>query len=213
MKKLPRRIIMSLGGVLICAVSIAVFKTAALGLDPFQTFMSGLDALIPLSFGTLYALMNLFILVFVFFLDRHNIGISTFINLFLLGYVVDFSMMLLEMLLGTPSLAVRFICLAVGVVTLSVGVAFCMTSDLGVSAYDAIAIVLSEKLKLARFKVCRVAVDSLSIIVGIVLFLLSGGRVSQILTIAGIGTVITAFFMGPLIDFFNRKLAIPLMEK
>ena len=213
MKKLPRRIIMSLGGVLICAVSIAVFKTAALGLDPFQTFMSGLDALIPLSFGTLYALMNLFILVFVFFLDRHNIGISTFINLFLLGYVVDFSMMLLEMLLGTPSLAVRFICLAVGVVTLSVGVAFCMTSDLGVSAYDAIAIVLSERLKLARFKVCRVAVDSLSIIVGIVLFLLSGGRVSQILTIAGIGTVITAFFMGPLIDFFNRKLAIPLMEK
>lgn len=213
MKKLPRRIFMSLGGVLICAVSIAIFKTAALGLDPFQTFMSGLDALVPLSFGTLYALMNLFILVFVFLLDRHNIGISTFINLFLLGYVVDFAMMLLDMLLGTPSLAVRFICLAVGVVTLSIGVAFCMTADLGVSAYDAIAIVLSGKLKLARFRVCRVAVDSLSIIVGIVLFLLAGGRFSQILTLAGIGTVITAFFMGPLIDFFNRRLAIPLMEK
>ena len=204
---------MSLGGVLICAVSIAIFKTAALGLDPFQTFMSGLDALVPLSFGTLYALMNLFILVFVFFLDRHNIGISTFINLFLLGYVVDFSMMLLEMLLGTPSMAVRFVCLAVGLVTLSVGVAFCMAADLGVSAYDAIAIVLSERLKLARFKVCRVAVDSLSIIAGIAMFLISGGSFSRIFTLAGIGTVITAFFMGPLIDFFNRMLAIPLMEK
>lgn len=213
MNKLPRRIIMSLGGVLICAVSIAIFKTAALGLDPFQTFMSGLDALLPLSFGTLYALMNLLILVFVFSFDRHKIGISTFINLFLLGYVVDFSMLVLEMLLGTPTMAVRFICLAVGVVTLSVGVAFCMTADLGVSAYDAIAIVLSGKLKLGSFKLCRVTVDSLSIVIGIALFLLSGGSFSKILTLAGIGTVITAFFMGPLIDFFNRKLAIPLMEK
>ena len=211
MNKLPRRIIMSLGGVLICAVSIAIFKTAALGVDPFQTFMSGLDALLPLSFGTLYAGMNLFLLIFIFLLDRHNIGISTFINLFLLGYVVDFSMEILAALLGAPSLPVRFVCLAVGVVTLSVGVAFCMTADLGISAYDAVAVVLSERLKLARFKLCRVVVDILSVVIGAVLFLVAGGRLSALPTIVGIGTVITAFFMGPLIDFFNRRLARPLL--
>ena len=27
----------------------------------------------------------------------------------------------------------------------------------------------------------------------------------------GIGTILTAFFMGPLIDFFNRKLAQPML--
>ena len=46
-----RRILMSLCGVIVCAVSVGVFKIAALGVDPFQSLMSGLDSLIPISFG------------------------------------------------------------------------------------------------------------------------------------------------------------------
>ena len=37
---------------------------------------------------------------------------------------------------------------------------------------------------------------------------LGGVKVSGVV---GVGTVITAFFMGPLIDFFNRKLARPFL--
>ena len=75
-----RRILMSLAGVLICAVSVGVFKVAALGVDPFQSLMSGLDNMIPIPFGTLYMLINAVLLVIDFFLDRHYIGISTFIT-------------------------------------------------------------------------------------------------------------------------------------
>lgn len=28
-----------------------------------------------------------------------------------------------------------------------------------------------------------------------------------------VGTILTAFFMGPLIDFFNRKFSVPLLHK
>ena len=73
---------MSLVGVLICAVSVGVFKIAALGVDPFQSLMSGLDNMIPIEFGTLYVLVNLVLLVFSLIADRRNIGIATFINLF-----------------------------------------------------------------------------------------------------------------------------------
>ena len=62
MKK--RRIMMSLAGVLICAVSVGVFKIAALGVDPFQSLMSGLDAFIPIPFGTLYVIVNALLLIF-----------------------------------------------------------------------------------------------------------------------------------------------------
>ena len=31
--------------------------------------------------------------------------------------------------------------------------------------------------------------------------------------VVGIGTVVTAFFMGPLIEFFNRKVAIPFLNR
>jgi len=77
-----RRILMSLLGVVICAISVGVFKIAALGVDPFQSLMSGLDKLIPISFGTLYVIVNLILLCFSLIVDRSKIGLATFINLF-----------------------------------------------------------------------------------------------------------------------------------
>ena len=85
LKERRRRIVMSLAGVVICAVSVGIFKLAALGVDPFQSLMSGLDAMIPINFGTLYVIVNVVLLLFSLIADRHNIGMATFINLFLLG--------------------------------------------------------------------------------------------------------------------------------
>ena len=39
------------------------------------------------------------------------------------------------------------------------------------------------------------------------------GEIKEIPTFIGVGTILTAFFMGPLIDFFNRKIAIPMLNK
>ena len=47
---------------------------------------------------------------------------------------------------------------------------------------------------------------------GIALYILGGGSWTRIGVIAGIGTVITAFFMGPLIDFFRVKVTDPMVE-
>ena len=77
-----KRIIMSLVGVIITAISIGAFKYAALGVDPFQSFMSGIDTLIPIDFGTLYVIVNAILLLFALVFERHYIGIATFINLF-----------------------------------------------------------------------------------------------------------------------------------
>ena len=41
-----RRVMMSLCGVIICAIAVGFFKLAAFGVDPFQSLMSGLDQLI-----------------------------------------------------------------------------------------------------------------------------------------------------------------------
>lgn len=213
MSQKTKRILMSLCGVLICAVSVGIFKIAALGVDPFQSLMSGLDALIPIPFGTLYVIVNLVLLSFSLIVDRHNIGIATFINLFLLGYITEFTYEYLQTVIVDPSMLTRFICLTVGVVVICIGSALYMTADLGVSTYDAVAIVLSGKWKLGKFKYCRIATDLVCVIAGCVIFLIAGGTLRQIPTIAGIGTIITAFFMGPLIDFFNRKIAIPLLNK
>lgn len=208
-----RRILMSLCGVIICAVSVGIFKIAALGVDPFQSLMSGLDKLIPISFGTLYVIVNLLLLTFSLVVDRHNIGIATFINLFLLGYITEFTYEFLQTVIVNPSMPVRLLCLLVGIVIICFGSALYMTADLGVSTYDAVAIVLSGKWKLAKFQYCRIGTDLVCVVTGVVLFLFAGGTFGQIPTIAGIGTIITAFFMGPLIELFNVKIARPMLKE
>ena len=49
--------------------------------------------------------------------------------------------------------------------------------------------------------------------ISVALFLISGGAARAIITIAGAGTIITAFFMGPLIEFFNVHCARPILNK
>ena len=213
LKKNSRRIGMSLFGVIICAISVGIFKIAALGVDPFQSFMAGLDKLIPIEFGTLYVIVNAILLIFSLVVDRHNIGMATFINLFLLGYITQWTYEYLQTVFINPSIITRVICLLIAIVIICFGSAFYMTADLGVSTYDAVAIVMSGKWKLGKFKYIRIATDLVCVILGIVLFLLGGGEKNMIVTIVGVGTIITAFFMGPLIELFNEKFARPFLAK
>lgn len=212
-KLFMRRVCMSLFGVIICAISVGIFKIAALGVDPFQSFMAGLDALVPIKFGTLYVITNVVLLAFALIFDRHYIGIATFINLFLLGYITQFTYEFLQTVFVDPAIWVRVICLIVGIVIICFGSAFYMTADCGVSTYDAVALIMTNKWKIGKFQFIRIGTDLVCVILGCGLFLLAGGKWSQIPTIAGIGTIVTAFFMGPLIEFFNVKFARPFLAK
>ena len=211
MNTYSKRILMSVLGVVICGLSVGMFKHAAFGVDPFQALMSGLDAVIPIRFGTLYVLVNLLLLSFSLITDRRKIGLATFINLFLLGYVVEFSQAQCQRLFPAPGLGGRALLFLAGLVILSLASALYFTADLGVSTYDAVALVWSERQTHIPFQFCRIITDSLCVLTGAALCLLSGMGVSQLFGVVGVGTIVTAFFMGPLIAFFNRTVARPML--
>lgn len=208
-----KRILMSVLGVIVGGISVGFFKLAAFGVDPFQSFMSGMEKLIPIDFGTLYVIVNACLLLFALVFDKHYINIATMVNLFLLGYVVDFSHNTLLTIFPEATMIVRIACFIFGFVVLCFASSLYMTADLGVSTYDAIALILTNKWKLGKFKYIRIATDLVCVILGAVLFILGKGEFKDIPTFIGVGTILTAFFMGPLIDFFNRKIAIPLLNK
>ena len=209
--RIGKRILMSALGVVICGISVGMFKHASLGVDPFQSLMSGLDAVIPIHFGTLYVIANLLLLVFALVFDRRKIGLATLINLFLLGYIAEFSQNCMARLLPDPSLPLRLLILAVAIVIMCLASAFYFTADLGVSTYDAVALIWSEKQKRIPFPICRVITDLFCVLCGILLCLAAGFTFRQITGEVGIGTIITAFFMGPLIQFFNDHAARPFL--
>ena len=208
---LVRRIGMSVIGVLICGISVGMFKHAALGVDPFQSLMSGLNAVFPISFGVLYVIANILLLSFAFVFDRRKIGLATLINLFLLGFVAEFSQKLLQKILPEMNLAGSLILLLIAVVIMCLASAFYFTADLGVSTYDAVSLIISEKQQKVPFRFCRIISDLTVVVLGTGLCLLAGYSWKQVAEVVGIGTIITAFFMGPLIEFFNVHAARPFL--
>ncbi len=197
---LRRRIVMTLIGVTICGFSVGMFNFSQFGMDPFQTFAHGIWKHTSFSYGFVYMVINGIMCVLDWFLDKTKIGIGTFINLFLLGYVVDFSTALWTGLIPDPSTVVGFLFLLAGIVIMCLGSALYYTGNLGVSTYDAIPLCITER-KDTDFRKVRISCDLICTLTG---FLLG--------QMPGIGTIITAFFMGPLISFFNRTVAEPLLN-
>lgn len=206
-----KRILMSIFGVLICGVAVGFFKRAMFGVDPFQSLMSGLDSIIPIDFGTLYVIVNVVMLLFSLIFDRHYIGLATFINLFLIGYIAEFSLNTLKNFFPALGIPGRSVCLIIGILIICVASSFYMTADIGVSTYDAVALIISNTWHIGKFKYVRIVTDVICVILGVALYFLSGSPLSGIGAVVGAGTIITAFFMGPLVDFFARKLAKPFL--
>lgn len=199
-----RRVLMTIGGVLVCGFSVGMFDFSNQGVDPFQVLAHGIWLKTSMGFGNLYTIINVIMLLAIFFLDRKKIGLGTVINIFLLGYVVEFSSNLWKSLIPNPSFVVKIIFLLIAIVIICFGSALYFTGDMGVSTYDAVALYMSEHQNKVKFQYCRIATDVICVSVGFLL----GANFKEGYT--GIGTIITAFFMGPLIAFFNRKVAIPL---
>lgn len=219
-----RRVWMTVAGVTIAGLSVGLFTFSGLGMDPFQVFAHGIWRHIPLTYGTVYMILNALLLVVDLLLDRRLIGLGTILNLFLVGYVADFSTWLVNRLMPSNALPLRAAALAAALVIMCLASSLYFTADLGVSTYDAIAISLNRRREKStssffrhwRFATIRIASDVICVIVGSLLCFLfdhSLDTTGALLTTAGIGTILTAFFMGPLISFFNKKVAEPLLKK
>ena len=55
--------------------------------------------------------------------------------------------------------------------------------------------------------------DLVCVTLCVILLLLAGQNLTGIFGSVGVGTIITAFFMGPLITFFNVHVAQPMLGK
>ena len=198
MDESKKRLIMCIIGVLLSGVAAGIFGFTAFGMDPFQVFAHGLWGLTPISYGTFYVILNGILLAFMFFFNRRMIGLGTIINLFLLGYVVEYTGAVLDRVFPVPSVYLRVALMILALILASLAASLYFVADMGVSAYDWIALTISGKKGWA-FRVVRIATDFICV--------LTGGLLGATV---GIGTVLTAFCMGPVIQFFNEKISKPL---
>jgi len=190
MKKI--KITYSLIGTVFIALAVTTFRLASLGTDPYTTFNLGFSMLFNMEFGIFLMYSSLLMLIYVFFANRSLIGIGTIFNIFIVGNLSDVFVNQITSLVGPiDGLVIRIIVSVLGILFLSMGAALYIEAKEGVAPYDAMPIILADKAGLS-YRVARVIIDVSITVIG---FLLGAGL--------GVNTVITAFFLGPFIQFFR----------
>ncbi|MHC9292115.1 YczE/YyaS/YitT family protein [Mycobacterium sp. LTG2003] len=197
-----RRSFWALVGVAVLGLGSAVLRVAQVGVDPYTAANIGISNTVGLDLGTYQLISNAVLLIPILFLGRMYIGIGSVINMVMTGYFIQwFSAMLSPLVPGEPTRLEQAVMFLIGITLFAAGASMYMTAALGNSPYDAVAPIIVDHTRLP-YRVVRVAQD----LVFVALALAFHGQV-------GIGTVMTAFFAGPLIDFFTEKVNKPLMKK
>jgi len=187
-------------GNMILGLGIAIFKFSNLGNDPFSAMMMALADLTPLEYAALTAVLNTFLFIIEFIWGKHFIGLGTLINWFFLAYFATFFYDTMSLALPKPhSFPLQLIYLIIGVPVISFGVSLYQASNSGIAPYDSISLIMDEHMPL-RYFWCRLFTDFLCAFI----CFLSGG-------LLGLGTIVSAFCLGPFIHFFNHKITFRLM--
>lgn len=211
-----KRTVLSLSSILIMGFGISLFSVSGFGVDPFTSMNMNVANTLNISFGTYQLIVNAVILLYVVVVaHRGLVGVGTVFNMVGCGYVCEFFQGVIEPMVNSHyTLAVRIPLLLAGIVTLCFACSLFFTANVGVGPYDALGFMLSRGIKLEH-KWVRVITDITVILIGLTvsggLTALLHGDFSQIKNI-GIGTVITAFCMGPLVNTFNKYVSAKIFN-
>ncbi len=207
--QLGRRATMMVAGILLIGISVGLLRLAAFGVDPFSCMNMGISGFLGMSFGNWQLIDNILLLIVVFFTARSFIGLGTVVNMVFVGYIADFVCWLAQDAGMESPLALRIALLLVGIVMTCAGAGIYMAADLGIAPYDAAAYVLLKAIKnRIAFRWARIITDFVCVGIGTLFCLLANNELSAIV---GVGTIITAFLTGPLIQFFRVHVAEPLL--
>lgn len=192
-----KRVLLTLVAVLFMGASLSVLRLVNHGMDSFTHMNVSIAQAFGFSLGNWQLVLNVLLFIPVILWGRKQIGIGTLFNMVLVGYTVDFCSWVWRVS-GAESLiavtALHIIATAVALVVFILAAAVYMSTDLGTAPFDALPIMLSEKLRLP-FKLVRFLWDATAVGIG---FAFSRS--------VGVVTVLMVLFLGPTVAFVRRKM-------
>lgn len=195
--RLPERLLRLLIGLWLYGVAIALMIEGALGAAPWDVFHLGLSQHMPLSFGVVMIIASLAVLL-AWIPLRQMPGLGTLANALLIGPFADTSMRLLP----TPgSLWLQIGYMLAGTLVCAFATALYVGAQLGPGPRDGLMTGLARRTGWSIRSV-RTALEVSVLVIGMLL----GG-------VAGIGTFVFAFGVGPLTQYFLRHLVVRLDQR
>ena len=183
---LMRRLIQLHLGLCLFGFALALMVRATLGLDPWNVFQQGLTGLTGLTLGQVSIAIGILVML-AWIPLRQKPGYGTIANIFVIGLVIDASLAVLPVFEG---LGLRTAMLVSGVVLNAVGTAAYIGAGMGPGPRDGLMTGLHQRLGWS-IRVSRLSIEATVLAAG---WLLGG--------VVGVGTVLYAVAMGPLVQLF-----------
>jgi len=173
-------------GLMVMGLGVALtIKGQRFGVGSWDVLHIGLFKNLGLSIGLWSIIMGIIIITISSIGLRELPKLGTFMNMLFVGLFIDF----FNWLLPDPStFSVQFISFVLGVMLLAIGCGIYISADLGAGPRDTLMLLAVKKLNFS----IRVARTVMEVTVAIVGYLLGGP--------IGVGTVIMAFGLGPIIQ-------------
>lgn len=211
-----KRTVFSFISVFITGFAVALFSLSGFGVDPFTSMNMNIASATGISFGTYQLIVNIIILIFVIIVaHRGLVGIGTVFNMIFVGYSCEyFQNVLSPILKNENALLTRVLLLIAGIVIMCLSSSLFFTANVGVGPYDTLSFMISNSSGI-KCKWARVVTDITVILIGLIA---SGGAAALLkgdfshIKNIGIGTVITALCMGPLVNFFNKYISSKILN-
>jgi uncharacterized membrane protein YczE len=168
--------------------SMAMMVRAELGLDPWDVFHQGLALRTPMSIGVASAVVGVAVLL-AWIPLRNRPGVGTVANVIVIAVTVDAGMAILHV---PTSLPARIAMMVGAIVLNAISTVLYIGAGLGPGPRDGLMTGLVVRTGLS-VRLVRTSIEATVLTVGWLL----GGTV-------GVGTVLYAFGIGPLVQFFVR---------
>lgn len=194
--RLPRRLVQLVVGLGLYGVSIALMVVAGLGAMPWDVLHLGLTAYLPLSVGRVI-IVSSFVVLLLWIPLREKPGLGTLANAVLVGLASDATLAVLP---APEGLLLRVASMVGGVVLCAVASALYIGSQLGRGPRDGLMTGLARRTGLS-LRLVRTALEITVVALGLLL----GG-------VAGLGTVLYAFGIGPLTQAALPWLTVALPD-
>ncbi|UOE94644.1 membrane protein [Alkalihalobacillus sp. LMS39] len=178
--------------ILSCGVSLTI--NANLGVGPWDALTVGLSQRVGLTVGTWVIIVSLTMIGVNALLLRKRPEVTSILTTLLLGYFVDFWLLIAFRQLEVAELLMQIVTFAIGLTLISIGVATYLQARFAPIPVDGFMIALQT---LFGFKL--MVAKMLTELLALLLALFVAGPI-------GFGTLIVALFIGPYIQFWYPKI-------
>lgn len=183
-----KKIVLCIFSLFCLGIASAFTMKAELGADPITVFYEGLSETLRINVGLMVNIINITLMLCVFFVNKKYISIGTLLYVVILGRFVNIGVFMYDLMNISGDFLPRFIVSIIGCFIAFIGLGVYMTIDIGIDPWTALAKIVSEKSN-KSFRLTKTVLDLITLIIGMIF----GGKF-------GIITIFCALVGGPIMQ-------------